>query len=94
MTATLRSLSEQFKTYDQALEEFVGKNNPVPIRNFLFAASAAFWRLGQGITAALNAAAIVEDTQKPGSSSKFEGVVEVLMRLRVALSDRASSHAL
>jgi hypothetical protein len=94
MTGTLRALSDQFKTYDQALEEFVGKNNPVPIRNFLFAASATFWRLGQGITAALNAAAIIEDTQKPGSSSKFEGVVEVLMRLRVALSDRASSHAL
>jgi len=94
MGGTLRALAETFKNYDTALEEFVSRNNPAPIRTFLMSADKIFWRLGQGITAALNASAIVEDASKPGMVAKLEVVVEMLNRLRVSLSDRASTHRL
>jgi hypothetical protein len=78
-----------FRRYDQAVEDFLLRDNPVTIQTYLMEVNEVFWTLGHYVTALLNCHAILDDclaTLAPLNS--IANIETVLRRLRAPLLPR------
>ncbi len=78
-----------FRRYDQAIDDFLNRNNPVTMQRYLTEVHDVFWTLGHYVTALLNCHAILDDClANLAPVNAIANVETVLRRLRAPLLPR------
>ncbi|MFN8721340.1 MAG: hypothetical protein ACK5YI_10955 [Rhodospirillales bacterium] len=78
-----------FHRYDQAVEDFLERNNPATMQRYLTEVNDIFWTLGHYVTALLNCHAILDDClANIVPVNAIANVETVLRRLRAPLLPR------
>lgn len=78
-----------FRRYDDAVADFLDRDNPVPIQRYLSEVHDVFWTLGHYVTALLNCHAILDDClANLAPVNAIANVETVLRRLRAPLLPR------